>query len=83
MNINDRLLGEAKAVAVQTNRTLGEVIDDALRVLLIERHPFEKRAQKVTLPVDGGSGLRLGVNLEDKELMADLLGDNEFPHVDR
>jgi hypothetical protein len=83
VNIDERLLAEAKNAAARTNRTLGEVIDDALRVLFIERQQAERTVAKITLPVDGGSGLRPGVNLEDKEQMAELLGDNEFPRADR
>ncbi len=78
VNIDARLLAEAKARAVARNRTLGEVVDDALRMLLVERaEPAAARPPGV-LPTDGGSGLQPGVDLEDREALAELLGDNRL-----
>lgn len=82
VNIDGRLLAEAKAIAARSNRTLGEVIDDALRVLLIQSRRPETAATRPTLPVFHGH-LRPGVNLEDKEQMSDLLGDNDLSRADR
>lgn len=78
MNIDDSLLVAAKERATRTGRPLGAVIDDALRVLLTDRAP---RAGRFVLPTDGGSGLQPGVDLEDKEALADLLdrADNQTP----
>ena len=61
-------------VAPRGHRTLGDVIDDALRFMLSERSTAE--AGRVVLPTDGGTGLQPGVDLEDKESLAELLGDN-------
>ncbi len=82
VNIDEHLLAEAKAVAARTRRSLGEVIDDALRAALVERAAPHQRA-RVVLPTDGGSGLQPGVDLEDKEAMAELLGDNRPPWIVR
>lgn len=76
VNIDDGLLGRAREVAVRTGRSLGDVVDDALRVLLIERHATTPGA--VDLPTSGGSGLQPGVDLEDKEALAELLDDNRL-----
>lgn len=79
VNIDPSLLHEAKAVASRRRCSLGRVIDDALRAHLTaeastaEPEPFQIR------PFGGQLGLRPGVDLEDKEAMAELLGDNEFP----
>jgi plasmid stability protein len=77
VNIDDHLLAEAKVEAVRTHRSLGDVIDDALRAMLRRQQQVGETARRVVLPTDGGSGLRPGVDLEDKEALADLLGDNE------
>lgn len=74
VTIDDGLLRRAKEQAARTGRSLGAVIDDALRVLLIDR-PRADRA--VELPTDGGSGLRPGVDLEDKDALAALLDASE------
>lgn len=77
INIDDQLLAAAKSVATRTGRPLGAVIDDALRVLLVERAvPRQRLGKAFSLPVDGGSGLRPGVDLDDPERLAELLGDN-------
>ena len=37
VNIDDALLSQARQLAVRTSRSLGDVVDDALRLLLTER----------------------------------------------
>lgn len=78
LNISDDLLAEAKVLAAKTHRPIGAVIDDALRVLL-RRPDAESPAAKWTFPTAGSGGLRPGVNLDDREALAELLGDNAVP----
>jgi Arc/MetJ family transcription regulator len=73
VSISDDLLTEAKLLAARTGRSLGDVVDDALRVLLAQR--AQRRSTEIALPTFGGSGLLPGVDLEDKELLAALLED--------
>lgn len=75
VNVSDHLLAEAKALAAASHRTLGELVDDALRAHLA-RHQQLRETRRVELPTDGGSGLQPGVDLEDREAMAELLGEN-------
>ncbi len=81
VNIDQHLLGEAKLIAAREHRTIGSVLEDALRKLLDDdraRHGAGR--EDFRLPrFDYAGGLRPGVDLEDKELMAELLGDNEMP----
>ncbi len=72
VKIDDRLLRQAKLEATRSNRSLGNVVDDALRLLLA---PAGRRrtAPQLDLPVFGGSGLRPGVDLENKEELTVLL----------
>lgn len=70
VRIDEALLREARGLAAATGRTLGDVIDDALRILL-GRTAHETSG--VALPTFGGSGLRPGVDLEDQDAMVDLL----------
>lgn len=74
VTIDDGLLKRAKERAARTGRTLGAVIDEALRVLLVERPGADLT---VELPTDGGTGLRPGVDLADKEALAALLDEAE------
>lgn len=76
VNINPELLTEAKVLAARRGQPLGAVVDDALRVMLNEGGNPSRSIPRVVLQTDGGSGLHPGVDLEDKDSLADLLGDN-------
>lgn len=76
VNIDEHLLAEARAEAARTRRSLGDIVDDALRVLLARHHAPDGKRPRVVLTTFGGRGLQPGVDLEDKEAMAELLGDN-------
>ena len=73
VNIDEQLLVRAKQTAAGSHRSLSDVGNDALRLLLAEGPPRPPR--RVELPVFGGSGLRPGVDLEDKDALAELLDD--------
>ena len=77
VTIEDHLLSEAKAIAARTHRTIGSVFEDALRQMLARADDPRLPAGAVSLPTDGGSGLQPGVDLENKEQIAELLGDEE------
>jgi hypothetical protein len=79
VTIDDNLLAEAKSFAAKQHRTLGEVIDEALRMSL--RQAAEPRKQ-VELPTTGDPRNRPLVDILDKEALAEVLGDNEWPRRD-
>ena len=76
VTIDDHLLAEAKLLAVRTHRTIGSVLEDALRKLLEQE---QQRPGDFALPrFDYAKpGVHTGVDLEDKEQLAALLGDND------
>ncbi len=76
VNIDPELLIQAKIAAARRHRPLGSVIDDALRAMLSEPSELGGRRPQVVLETDGGSGLLPGVDLEDKDSLAELLGEN-------
>jgi hypothetical protein len=57
-------------------KRLSEVIDDALRLALWPTSDAQS-ARPFRLPSHGSGGLRPGVDLEDREALAEILGDNE------
>jgi len=76
VNIDPELLIQAKIAAVRGHRPLGSVIDDALRAMLSEPSELGGHRPRVVLETDGGSGLLPGVDLEDRDSLAELLGEN-------
>ncbi len=72
ITIDDRLLAEAKAIAVRSGRTLNAVVEDALRAS-IARQRREHPHSEATLPTFAGEGLRPGVNLDDGAGLMDLM----------
>lgn len=81
VNIDDHLLAEAKLIAARQHRTIGSVLEDALRKLLDEQEPVGSR-ERYELPklTYGNPGLKPGVDLNDKDQMAELLGWNDIEH---
>lgn len=78
VNIDDHLLAEAKVLAARTSRPLGAILDDALRAML-RRDSRSTARPVIELPTHGRGGLRPGVDLDDKDALAELLGDNAAP----
>jgi hypothetical protein len=78
VNINGRLLAEAKLIAAREHRTIGSVLEDALRTFIEGRGEVAVGRGDFVLHtfVPDEPGVLPGVDLEDKELMAELLGDN-------
>ncbi|MBA2788204.1 type II toxin-antitoxin system VapB family antitoxin [Mycobacterium canetti] len=78
VNIDDHLLAEAKILAARTSRSLGAVLEDALRAML-RRSEKGSGNSEFHLPTHGTGGLQAGVDLDDKEALAELIGDNAAP----
>jgi len=64
LNLDDRLLGEAKVRAATTNRTLTATIEDALRLALHTLLPKVAK-RRFAIPTSGTRGLLPGVDLDD------------------
>ncbi|MEP6649775.1 MAG: ribbon-helix-helix domain-containing protein [Lapillicoccus sp.] len=79
VTINDDLLRELKALAAREDRTIGSVLEDAIRQLLDQPRPAAQK--RIPLPIyePRVPGLRPGVDLFDREGLAEILGDNDSP----
>jgi plasmid stability protein len=75
VNIDDHVLAEAKVVAARSHRSLGAVIEDALRFSLANGASSVRVNRRVELPAHGQSGLQPGIDLADKEQIAAILDD--------
>lgn len=73
VTIDDHLLAEAKLIAARTHRTIGSVLEDALRKLINEQ--IAPSDEPYALPSFPGEGLQPGVDLYDREQIEALLDD--------
>lgn len=71
ITLDDALLTEAKQVAARTGRSLGAVIEDALRQALARR--ADHGGPRPALPTYAGDGLQPGIDLDDAAALLDLL----------
>ena len=76
IRLDDDLLRAAKRRAVETDRTLTSVIEDALRVALMREAP---RGDRRSLPTFKGTGLQAGVDLDDSAGLLELTEDKPAP----
>jgi predicted transcriptional regulator len=72
IRINDELLKKAKIRAAETDRSLTEVIEDALRREL-DQVDADSEPQKVTVPTAGEGGVQPGVDLDDTSSLLDKM----------
>ena len=73
IRLDDEVLAAVKRRAVETNRTMTAVIEDALRQALAPRHEREDE-HETTLPVASGGGvLQAGVDLDDSAALVELM----------
>lgn len=66
-------MAEAKKLAVDTNRTLTAVIEDALQEVVRRRRMATFQKNKITLPVFTGRGLRPGIDLDNSSALLDSM----------
>jgi len=72
IRINDELLRKAKIRATETDRTLAEVIEDALRKE-IDKFDADIEPQEAVIPTAGEGGLQAGVDLDDTSSLLDRM----------
>lgn len=73
IRLNPRLLAEAKKLAVETNRPLTKVVEDALREVVARRRRQPRRP--VSLTIVGGRGVNPGIDIDDSAaLLATMEG---------
>lgn len=71
LDINDRLLKEAKGYAASRGQSLKAVVEEALRQRLQTR--MGKRQPASNIPTFSGKGLQPGVDLTDSAALLDVM----------
>lgn len=75
VRLDDALLTEAKRLAVDSGRTLTQVIEDSLRMALAQR-AAKKQAKPIKLHTSkSGNGLQPGVDLSSNAAVQDLMDE--------
>ena len=64
IRLNDNLMAEAKRHAADTDRTVTELVRDAL-VVLLHRERGQQSPRKVKLPVFKGDGVYDGIDINN------------------
>ena len=73
IRIDDALYREVKAEAARSGRTIGELIEDAVRVALAQSRSSDHDVRP--LPVHAGGGLMPGVDLTSNEALRDVMDE--------
>lgn len=73
IRIDDAILKEAKRLAVDAGRTLGDVIEDLLREALARRRTSAPLLRPRPVPTFRGNGLQPGVDLDDTSSLLDQM----------
>jgi len=71
LDINDRLLAEAKSLAARRGLSLKALVEEALRERLHARG--DQRRAAVALPTYSGDGLQPGVDLTDGAALLEVM----------
>ena len=77
VRIDPRLLAAAKRLAIETNRSLTAVIEDALREVVGRRRRPARRAASLTIV--GGRGVNPGVDLDDSAALLEVMERHRGP----
>ncbi|MBI5368067.1 MAG: ribbon-helix-helix protein, CopG family [Planctomycetes bacterium] len=72
IQVADEVLAEFKRFAADSHRSLGAVIEDALREVLARRRAG-RPAHRVRITTFKGRGLQPGVDLDDGAALLDLM----------
>lgn len=82
VNIDEHLLAEAKVIAAGSHRSIGSVLEDALRALIAAKSQNSGTDEPYVLPsfTYDPPGLRPGVDLYDRDQIEELLDDGKH-HV--
>jgi hypothetical protein len=73
ISISDHLLKEAKKASFERNCTLGEVIEEALKISLLAKPKSRQASKPKPFRTFSGNGIQPGVDLHSNASLADLM----------
>ena len=72
IDIDNAILCEAKKFALDSHKSFGTIVEDALRVMLVKKNSKEK-LKKISLVTCNGKGLNHGVDLDNNKSLLDIM----------
>jgi hypothetical protein len=76
LRLDDDVLARAKKLAIDTNRTLTQVVEDALQMALTQKSSASQ-TKPLKLHTCGGKGLQPGVELNDNAALTELMDQHD------
>ncbi|NJK91531.1 MAG: type II toxin-antitoxin system VapB family antitoxin [Blastochloris sp.] len=73
LNIDEHLLHELKAIALAKQQTLGQVVEEALRIAYLKRPKTKLEQQPRPLKTFGGDGVMPGVDLASSNALLECM----------
>lgn len=70
INIDEYILTLAKREAVSQKKSLGKVVEDALRSIFASR---PEKSSQICLVTTGGAGVKPGVDLDDSSSLLEIM----------
>lgn len=70
INIDEYILTLAKREAASQKKSLGKVVEDALRTIFASR---TEKSSKIYLVTVGGAGVKPGVDLDDRYSLLEIM----------
>ena len=74
IEIDENLFYEVKKLSLDSKKSFGTIIEDALRTMMVKKNKTNLR-KKVSLITYGGDGLSHGVDLDSNKLLLDIMDD--------
>ncbi|MCK5540559.1 MAG: DUF2191 domain-containing protein [Deltaproteobacteria bacterium] len=70
INIDEHILTLAKREALSQKKSLGKVVEDALRTIFASR---TKKSSRICLVTAGGAGVKAGIDLDDSHSLLEIM----------
>ena len=73
IEIDDNLFNEVKKFSLDSKKSLGLIIEDALRVMMLKKDSDDNFKSKTILITCGKKGLHHGVDLDNNQSLLDIM----------
>ncbi len=79
VRLDDHLLTLARQLADRTGRTVSQLIEEGLRLVLAQAEHRPERGERFRMVTFRGTGVRQGVDLDDSAALLERMGSADRP----